>query len=181
MKVLGLDISSTVIGWSVLEIIDKKISLVGYGFYEPKKTGNIIEELSLTRKDIKNIIEIHKPDDIAIEQLIEFMKGASGSKTIIKLASYNRMISLIAYDYLNKIPNIYNVLAIRHGIKFGKKLPAKEDIPSVVAKHLGIKFPFIFKKNKSVDKRSMDIADSMAVALYHSFILTGKIIKKKNK
>jgi crossover junction endodeoxyribonuclease RuvC len=181
MKILGLDISSSVIGWSILEIIDNKISLIAYGFYEPKKTGNIIEELSLTRKDIKNIIEMHKPDHIAIEQLIEFMKGASGSKTIIKLASYNRMISLVAYDYLNSIPYIYNVLSIRHGIKFGKKLPPKEDVPNVVAKHLKIKFPFIYKKNKSIDKRSYDQADAMAVALYHSFILTGKIIKKKKK
>jgi Holliday junction resolvasome RuvABC endonuclease subunit len=181
MKILGFDISSSVIGFAILEISNDKISLLDYGYYQPKKTGNIIEELALTRTDIKNLIELHKPDEIAIEQLIEFMKGHSQSKTIIKLTSYNRMISLLAYDYNGKMPNIYNVLAIRHGIKIGKKLPAKEEIPNLVAKHFGIKFPYIYKKNKKISDISGDIADGMAVALYHCFILTGRIIKNKKK
>jgi Holliday junction resolvasome RuvABC endonuclease subunit len=181
MRVLGFDISSSVVGWALLEINEEQISLLNFGFYQPKKTGNIIEELALTRIDIKNLIETNKPDEIAIEQLIEFMKGASSSKTIIKLTSYNRMISLLAYDYLGKVPNIYNVLAIRHGIKTGGKFPSKEDIPDLVAKHLKIKFPYIYKKNKKISEVSGDIADGIAVALYHCFILTGKIKKKKKK
>jgi Holliday junction resolvasome RuvABC endonuclease subunit len=183
MKILGLDISSSVIGWALLEINENTnrccaISLIDYGFYQPKKTGNIIEELALTRTDIKTLIETHKPDQVAIEQLIEFMKGASSSKTIIKLTSYNRMISLLAYDYLGKVPNIYNVLAIRHGIKLNKKFPAKDEIPDLVAKHLKIKFQW--KLNKKGNKRieNYDCADAIAVALYHCFILTGKKKKK---
>lgn len=180
--IVGFDISSSCTGYAALQISNDKISLIDCGFYQPKKTGNIIEELALTRTDIKALIEKYKPDHIAIEQLIEFMKGHSQSKTIIKLASYNRMISLLAYDYLGKPPNLYSVLAIRHGIKFSKQLPSKEDIPEIVAKHLNIEFPYIYKKkNKSIDKKTNDIADAIAVGIYHCFILTGKIIKKKKK
>jgi hypothetical protein len=90
------------------------------------------------------------------------------------------MIGLLSYDYLKDSPELLSVLAIRHGLKVNNIFPAKDDMPELVAKHLGIKFPYEFNKKGKIKVENGDKADAMAVALYYAFILTGKSkVKKK--
>lgn len=178
-KILGFDVSSTCIGYSVLEIKDDNINFILCNYIKPVKNGTIITRIADTRNKIKKIIEDIKPDHIVIEDIIQFMSGASTAKTIITLTSFNRMIGLLAYDYLKAEPAYYNVMTIRHGIKINKILPKKEDIPELVAKHLRIKFPYEKNKKGNLKSENLDMADSVAVALYYSFILTKKIKGKK--
>ena len=145
------------------------------------KKGSIIERIVDTRNKIQKIITDNKPDLIAIEDIIQFMKGASTAKTIIMLTTFNRMIGLAAYDYAGKVPELYSVMSIRHGLKTGKDLPKKEDMPELVAKHLGIKFPYEINKKGKVKVESFDMADGIAVALYYAFLLTGRIQRKAKK
>jgi len=109
------------------------------------------------------------------------MAGKSTAKTITTLTSFNRMICLLAYDYLNKQPELFNVMSIRHGLKFYKELPTKEQMPEVVAKHLNIKFPYQYNKKGAIREESRDMADGACVALYYAMLLTGKINKKIKK
>jgi len=88
------------------------------------------------------------------------------------------MVCLLSYDFLGKPPELFNVLTVRHGIKNDKILPKKEDIPELVAKHLGITFPYQKGKKGKIIEENYDMADSMAVALYYCFILSGKITRK---
>jgi hypothetical protein len=60
-------------------------------------------------------------------------------------------------------------------------LPKKEDMPDLVAKHLGITFPYEYDKKGKVKEVSRDMADGVAVALYHAFVLTGKVVRKIKK
>lgn len=179
MKILGFDISSTCIGYSVLEIQDKNIKFISCNYLKPIKKGTMIERIVDTRNKIKKIIEESKPDAIAIEDIIQFMSGASTAKTIITLTTFNRMICLLAHDYLNKSPELYNVMSIRHGLKLDKQLPKKEDMPELVAKHLGITFPYVVGKKSNIKSESYDMADGVSVALYYAFVLTGKVRVKK--
>ena len=180
MRIAGFDCSSTTIGYSILDIDDtNNISLVNSGFIKPDKTGNITERLVKTRSKIKQIIELYKPDNIAIEEIIQFMQGKSTAKTIIMLTTFNRMLCLAAFDFTNKSPELFNVMSIRHGLKLNKDLPKKEDMPELVSKHLGIKFPYIKDKKGKIKSESFDMADGIAVALYYSFILTNRIKIKK--
>lgn len=181
-RVLGFDISSTCIGYCLLEINDKnEIIFSKCNYYKPTKKGNILERLYDTRNVIKKIIDDYKPDHIAIENIIEFMKNKSSAKTIITLALFNRMVGLVSYDYLKRTPELFNVMQIRHGLKMSPELPKKEDMPELVSKHLGITFPYIYKKNGKIADESGDMADGVAVALYYSFVLTEKIILKDKK
>ena len=109
------------------------------------------------------------------------MKGKSTAKTVITLTTYNRMIGLVAYDYLAKAPEMFNVMSIRHGLKLNKKLPSKQEIPELVSKHLGITFPYEYKKTGKLKVENEDKADGTAVALYYAFLLSGKIVKKGKK
>lgn len=179
MKILGFDISSSCTAYSVLNFDESGvISFESCSYINPIKTGNIIERLSNTRDKIKLIIDTVKPDYIGIEDLIKFMPKSTAT-TVVTLASFNRMICLLCHDYLKKSPELLNVLSIRHGLKFEKIFPKKEEMPELVAKHLGITFPYEKNKKGKNKIENFDMADAIAVSLYYAFVLTGKNKKAK--
>lgn len=170
-RILSLDISTTTIGISVLEHNNgKNIKLLHQEFYKPPKI-DIFEMLLDVSNHMRSIYDTWKPDEIAIEEFIQFMKGGSGAKTIIPLAVLNRVIGFCFFIWTGQTPILYSVMTIRHTIKFGKKIPPKEDIPEIVAKHLQIEFPYYYKTNKrgkqTIMTESYDVADSIAVGLTH--------------
>ncbi len=179
IRVLGFDISSSCIGICLLEIDEQnKITMKYLDNIKPVKSENIIERIADTRDKVKKLIEHLKPNYIAIEDLVQYLPGKSSANTIITLTTFNRMIGLLAFDFLQQMPNLYNVMSIRHGLKKDKILPPKEEMPALVSSHLNVKFPYrIGRKGKTLPE-NYDMADAWAVALYHAFILTGKIIKK---
>lgn len=181
-KILGIDISSSTIGYCTLTWDDTNndIKFIECNYLKPSKKGTILERIVDTRNKFKIIIDKIQPDYIGIEDLIKFMPKSTAT-TVVVLTTFNRMISLLAHDYLNNFPQLFNVMSIRHGLKLNKKLPAKEDMPELVAKHLGITFPYVYNKNKKIKEESMDMADGVAVALYYAFLLSGKIKKKVKK
>lgn len=182
-RILGLDISSSCIGYAVLDcdINTQSIKIVDYDYYLPPKKGSILERLNKTQQDIKSIIKGIQPDYIAIEDIIQFLGGGSTAKTIIALASFNRAIGLVAYEYLGQAPELYSVMTIRHGIKLTKELPKKEQIPQILEKRFNIQFDYLYNKDDEIDKKSFDMADACAVGAYHSLILTKQIIRKVKK
>lgn len=181
--ILGFDVSSTTIGYCSLswDESNNDIKLIHMGYLKPIKKGTIIERIVDTRNKIQKIIVDAQPDYIAIEDIIQFMQGKSTAKTIIMLTTFNRMIGLTAYDYLGKAPTLYSVMTIRHGLKTGKELPKKEDMPALVAQHLGITFPYEYNKKGGIKVESYDKADGVAVALYHTLVLAGKVKSKGKK
>lgn len=180
-RILGFDVSSTTIGYSVLEIDDDNdIKFVLCNYVKPNKKGSIIDRIVETRNVVQSIIDQVKPDFIGIEDIIQFMQGHSTAKTIIMLTTFNRMVGLTAHDYLGRAPELFSVMSIRHGLKKDKIFPKKEEIPDLVAEHLGIKFPYLFNKKGKIKVESYDMADGVAVALYHAFLLTGRV-KRKGK
>jgi Holliday junction resolvasome RuvABC endonuclease subunit len=178
--ILGFDCSSTTIGWCSLEVdIDtKEITYLDSGYHKVIKKGSITERLVHTRIFINSLLQKVKPDLIGIEQIIEFMKGKSTAKTIIMLTTFNRALALICHDYLNKSPEFFNVMSIRHSLKLTKVFPKKEEMPELTAHHFKIQFPYEKNKKGNLKPENYDRADGMAVALHHAFTL---IKPKKNK
>ena len=181
-RILGFDVSSTTIGYCVLEIDDQnEINFVYANYLKPIKTGSIIERIVDTRDKIQAVIDQVKPDEIGIEDIIQFMQGKSTAKTIIMLTTFNRMIGLCAYDYLKRSPELFSVMTIRHGLKIDKVLPKKEDMPELVAQHLRITFPWETNKKGKIKVENYDKADGIAVALYYALVLSGKVKRKGKK
>lgn len=179
IKILGFDISTSVIGFCLLDINDDfLISYNTSNVWNPPKEGLIFERLDKISNWSKKIIENYKPDYICIEDISKFMKGKSNAQTIIMLALVNRIIGLESFRFLKKNPELFNVLKIRHGLKLNKILPQKSEMPELVAKHLGFIFPYKYDKKNKIKIENYDEADSIAVALYYSFLLTNKIKSK---
>jgi len=165
MRVLSLDASTSTIGLAVFDYTnfsDKK--LIHHEFYKPPQDGDIFERLAQVREYIYSKLDGYQPDNVALEDIILFMKGHSTAITVSSLAVLNRTVGLAVYNNLGKSPELLNVLKIRHAIKTSKILPPKEDIPLLVAHHLKIDFPWIFKKGKPIVE-NYDMADAMAVGL----------------
>ena len=86
MKILGLDISSSIIGWAIIEKKDDSLNLLKYGNIKPLKSskGNMTERLNDAFEKIKDLVEKENFDDIAVEQYAnKFSKGRSSARTII--------------------------------------------------------------------------------------------------
>lgn len=169
---MGLDASTTTVGIAVVEYNGKKPKLIHQEYYKPNKKLPELQWLYETKEHVCYVADIYNVDEFAIEEYIKYMKGGSGASTIIPLAILNRTICLNIYELYHKEPVILNVMKIRHCLKTNKKLPSKEDMPELVAKHLRIKFPYYKKTIKKTGKQkilseSNDVADAIAVALAH--------------
>jgi Holliday junction resolvasome RuvABC endonuclease subunit len=189
-RILGLDASTKTIGLSIIDEIDGYMTLSHLEHFHPPKDGDIFERLAIVRKFIIDKIDEFKPTDIALEDIILFMKNKSSAQTIRALAILNRTVGLAIYNYTGKSPNLLSVMKVRHAIKLTNVFPSKDDIPELVAKILNIKFPYILDKDGSyaVHKRgknkgkyieqNFDRADSIAVAI--AFIKVQQQIEQKH-
>lgn len=174
-KILGFDVSSTVTAYCCLELDGGKIINIKHGYIKPQKTGSIFERLEKFSKDISAIISSINPDEVAIEDIIQFMGRNSSANTIITLALFNRTVGLASHK-LNLTPTMYAVSSIRSKIKVGSKLPKKEEIPEILESKFNIKFPYVYAKPKAgsnlavgkIKQESYDLGDAFAVAICHA-------------
>lgn len=185
MRILGFDVSSSTIGWAVLDF-DKKIKLIDYGYIKPEPTEeHIFLDLKNLREktlpEISDILIKFRPDQICIEDIIQHMPGGSSAATIIKLALYNRSVGMLAFEYSGQPPELYNVMSIRHGLKLTKELPKKEKIPELVEKILKVTLKREFSKKGKLKTENYDIADAIAVALYGALKFSNKLEAHKKK
>lgn len=169
---MGLDISTTTIGVSVLEYNGTQFKLKHQEYYKPSKKGEFLIRLQESKEYLIDLIDRHKPNEIGIEDFARFMKGKSTAATIIPLVSINRMAGLAVLEHTGKLPAILNVNTVRARIKKELNLKdrvPKEDVPARMAEILNIKFPYYYKTNRKTKKKeireeSNDVADAMGVA-----------------
>jgi hypothetical protein len=172
-KILGLDISSSTIGYSVFEFDNKTITLLNYGYIKPpnKSKGSISLRLEKTGDLIRDLLLKFEPDYVAVEDYAKrFSAGRSHANTIIILSVFNEQVCLECFKYLKKDVYRYPVLTIRSQMSklLNVKIVSKDDIYNEILKHCNI-FKSSFNKNGTMRKEDMDVVDSMAVSL--TFIL----------
>ncbi|MCK9567713.1 hypothetical protein M0R72_02035 [Candidatus Pacearchaeota archaeon] len=181
---MGLDASTSTIGIAIIDYQDGYCPILVYhNYYKPDKTNGMLDMLYKAREHILKLFGKYKVQEFVIEDYIKFMKGASSANTVIPLAILNMTLRLAILD-LGITPEALNVLKIRHTLKLTKILPKKEDIPELVAQHLGFPYPWLYKTNRrtklqQIMEESYDVADSIAVALTWAKLQTTP--KKKSR
>lgn len=169
-KMLSFDVSSSTIGWCILSIENNIISYCQSGYIKPHNSNNILENLSFARDEVNKILQSDNFDYIAIEDLVKYMPNTT-STTITVLASFNRMIGLLAYDYLGRNINNLQLIApisVRHIIKKMSKmtkLPDKKELPNIISSILNFVFPWEFenskRKRKKIKEENYDKSDAI--------------------
>lgn len=144
-KILGLDVSSTTIGWGLLGVEDNKAVIIEHGNIKPPKKDkfSIVERLDIVSKQIDELCKKHNPDFIVIEDLLQFMKGGTSANTIITLAVFNRAVALQTYKSTGKIPLFLLPISVRTLIKKFLQMKIrieKEEVPTILQNYFGKTF-----------------------------------------
>lgn len=173
MKYVGLDISGSTIGITIIN--NGKYS---YAYYKPSKTADILTALNDATNELSIIIG-KKPDYIGIEKPVEFMNGASSSKTIIKCNVFAYTIATLLQKEYQVTPEFVHVATVRAFVK--RKVDAKvsrlkkEEIPNSLNKILPKQLPKITTKytdketkelKEKIAPETYDISDSAAIAVF---------------
>lgn len=186
---LGLDCSSSTVGWGFTKLSNNIPQLLSYGHIKPLSNKfNEIIRLDDVYKKITNLCINLKPTFVSIEDIFLFMKGHSSAKTITILTSFNRIISLAAYHNSKDI-FFYSVHEIRKIISKYYNLDkiSKEDIPDIIIKYLSKNFIKKLNKNNKIKKEVFDEADGIAASLaallqyYNNILPLTKKTRKKRK
>lgn len=120
--VLGIDISTSIVGWCVLD--QKTNGFVAGGAVDLKKEKCIYKKASYVSDVLRQIKKDHPITTIAIEENLQaFRPGFSSAKTIVTLARFNGMISLCSHNIFKLLPEFVNVNSARKlvGLKIDRK------------------------------------------------------------
>ena len=143
--ILGLDCSSTTIGWALLSVENKVIKIEKYGNIKPPKKDScsLVERLDVVQKEIEQLCIDLNPDHIVIEDILKFMADKTSADTIITLAVFNRSIALQVYRTTNKLPLFLLPISIRSRLRNFLGLESKidkEQIPQILQDYFGKEF-----------------------------------------
>lgn len=151
MRVLGIDPGTAIVGWAVLEEIDGKVDVLGYGHIETSPKNSTSERLLEVANDIKKIIEKYHPKEASVEDIFYF----KNAKTVIKVSQSRGAILLTLEDLSVKIFE-YTPLQIKQSIT-GYGRAEKKQMQLMVKNILKL------KKIPTPD----DTADALAAAICH--------------
>ena len=166
MKKLGLDASTTTVGYAFVdgsEVIDM-------GFIPIEKEKSIRDKVQLTMDIITDIDPFEHIDKINIEDSLSgFMRGRTSQQTIIKLAKFNAVLTYcLEFAYGEIIEGVNPMTARKH--LFGKArvkgVSAKDFVKKEINCLYNLKEYVKLTKTGLWDKRNMDAYDALVCALY---------------
>ncbi len=171
VNILGLDISSSTIGWALVSYKDEgKPSVISYGHIKPpgSNKGSLTYRISCAYNQIEDLLHsLGDIDAVAIEAYAnKFTKGRSSARTIIVLSVFNELVSLACFKTLNIEPKKYAVVTIRSCLSkfFNKKIESKDDAFLSIEKYFD-EFNTRLNRKGSIKKECYDESDAIAVSI----------------
>ncbi|MBR2525824.1 crossover junction endodeoxyribonuclease RuvC [bacterium] len=95
MKILGIDPGMAIVGYSVVDVIGDKFSLITSGSVQTNKASSEASRLYEIFRDISVIIDKYKPDIASVEKLFYFRNQT----TIIPVAQARGVIIMALEKY----------------------------------------------------------------------------------
>ena len=166
MKKLGLDASTTTVGYAFVD--GNKI--VTMGFIPIQKEDTIRDKVRLTMDTITELDPFEKVEQIYIEDSLSgFMRGRTSQQTIIKLAKFNAvLVYCLEFAYGEIVEGINPMTARKH--LFGKArvkgVSAKDFVKKEINCLYNLEEYVKLTPTGLWDKRNMDAYDALVCALY---------------
>jgi crossover junction endodeoxyribonuclease RuvC len=151
MKVLGIDPSVQSTGFGIIEYAADSYSVLAFGAIKPSRQLLFHQKINLIRNRLDEIIRIHRPDDVAIENPFY----AQNVKTAITLGQV-RGAALVAVASHNCPLYEYSPLEIKKAVT-GYGRADKNQVNTMIKVLLNI-------QGQNVGN---DAADALAAALCH--------------
>mgnify|MGYP003131686184 FL=1 len=166
MKKLGLDASTTTVGYA---FVDGK-EVIDLGFIPIQKEKSIRDKVQLTMDTITELDPFGDIEQINIEDSLSgFMRGRTSQQTIIKLAKFNAVLTYcLEFAYGEIIDGVNPMTARKH--LFGKArvkgVSAKDFVKKEINCLYNLEEYVKLTKTGLWDKRNMDAYDALVCALY---------------
>jgi hypothetical protein len=164
--VLGLDISTSVIGLSIIDPVTEELKVLEF--------VNLKKEKDLLQKAIAFKLHLLKYTALTIshicieEPLVMFKDGFSMAQILAKLSLFNGMCCTMAWMVFGIIPEYYNVNTARklafNDIKFPKGANRKSIILNRVHQRYQ-QIDWMYSKKGALLKFNYDMADAAVIAL----------------
>jgi len=165
--ILGLDVSTTRIGWA---IINQKQELIDSGVFKTKKDQSLEERAeNLSKNVLEPLSVVHRISEVRVEEPFSmFSGGKTTAKTMSSLQRFNGMVSLLVHQIWNKPPTMVNsrTARARCGIKVPRGTKAKVVIIEWVDNYYE-KFKVELTRHGNPKPGTDDEADAIVVALSH--------------
>ena len=166
MKKIGLDASTTTVGYAFVE--DKTV--IDMGFISIQKEKTIRDKVQLTMDTITELDPFDKIDQIYIEDSLSgFSRGRTSQQTIIKLAKFNAVLTYCLEFAFGEIVEGVNPMTARKQL-FGKAREqgktAKEFVKEQINCLYNLEKYVKLTKTGLWDKRNLDGYDALVCALY---------------
>jgi len=152
MIILGIDPGLATVGYGILKYEKSKFTTISYNAIITPPHIPVHERLKMIYDDLQQIIDIYKPDDLAIEELFY----NTNQKTIISVCEARGVIVLCAHQNGLDI-NEYTPLQVKQSV-VGYGRAEKVQVQSMVKNIL---------KLEKVPKPD-DVADALAIAICHA-------------
>ena len=152
MRILGIDPGFAITGYSIIDYIGNKFTLINSGAITTKAGESFPDRLVKIYDDLENIIKLYKPDAISVEELF-FNNNA---KTAINVAQARGVI-LVVSRKLEIDTFEYTPLQIKQAV-VGYGRADKMQVQRMVKSILNV------EKLPKLD----DTTDSMAAAICHA-------------
>ena len=166
MKKLGLDASTTTVGYA---FVDGK-EIVTMGFIPIQKEDTIRDKVRLTMDMITELDPFDKVEQIYIEDSLSgFSRGRTSQQTIIKLAKFNAvLVYCLEFAYGEIVEGVNPMTARKH--LFGKArkqgVSAKDFVKKEINRLYSLDEYVKLTPTGLWDKRNMDGYDALVCALY---------------
>ena len=165
MIILGIDPGFAIVGWSVIESERGNIRPIAFGAITTPAHTDIEARLLLIERDLTDIIEKYKPDEMAIEELF----FNTNITTAIAVAEARGVIICQAHKLGVKI-NEYTPLQVKQAV-VGYGRAEKKQVIAMVTSLLKLDKP----------PKPDDTADAVAIAICHARSSGSKLKEYFNK
>lgn len=163
---LGLDISSTVVGYCVSS---SKNDILEAGYVDIHKETGIKDKAHKVAKHL----DPHSldPSTIIVEDSLSgFGGGRTSQQTIVKLAKCNAVISYVIEALYEVDIEHINVSTLRKAV-FGKSrmkgVDSKQFVREQLENMLDLSEFIVYNKRNNYDKKNYDMLDATVASLYH--------------
>lgn len=181
-KVLGLDVSTSTIGWALFDIETKELLELTHISPRPKpKEENKIKELLLKSEIFRTKLVQYKNLGITEVVIEEPLLNSNNVYTVQTLMRYNTLISKEIYDALGIVPNYISTYNSRKSafpflvkdngkgkhVLFGG-FPKDCDKKQIIWEQVAKKEPQInwsYTKNNTLKKENFDMSDAYCCVL----------------
>lgn len=152
MIILGIDPGFAIVGWSVIESVRGNIRPIAFGAITTPAHTDIEARLYMIERDLTEIIEKYRPEEMAIEELF----FNTNITTAIAVAEARGVIICTAHKLGVKISE-YTPLQVKQAV-VGYGRAEKKQVIAMVTSLLKLENP----------PKPDDTADAVAIAICHA-------------